>query len=147
MVSATRAAVSGLKIASRVVAAAASNIANARNGSRPEDVEIQPSDPGRKSGGGPESPESDGYRPLRVTQESLSGGGVRARYDAITPSHVLVVDPDDPLADADGVVARPNVSFATELLNMGLAKRAYQASLKVIETEDRMVGNLLDSPT
>lgn len=59
----------------------------------------------------------------------------------------MVFDPADPAADAEGRVARPNVDLAREMLNLGVAQRAYEASLRVIETEDELAGALLDSPT
>lgn len=86
-----------------------------------------------------------GYNPLEVTQESVEGGGVRARYRMAGTTHVVAFDPSDANANEDGLVARPNVDLATEMVNMGLAQRAYEASLKVIETEDEMAGSLLDS--
>ena len=144
MVSATRTATSGLKAASRVVAAVASNVANLRTTSPPEDVDISPSGQSRKTGNGQQDTV---YRPLRVEQEALEGGGVSARYGLVDPSHVTVFDPGDPNANEEGLVAQPNVDPAREMLNLGLAQRAYEASLKVIETEDEMSGSLLDSPT
>ncbi len=146
MVSATRSASSGLRAASRWVATASANIANAGNSARPEDIEVQAVSSGRRTGRRDARPDSGGYVPVRVEQESLEGGGVRARIGAIAPSHVLVVDPGDPLADEDGLVARPNVDIEGELVNVMRARRAYQSSLKVIETEDEMMGSLLDNP-
>ena len=87
-----------------------------------------------------------GYTPVRVDQESLEGGGVRARIGAIVPSHLLVFDPTDPWADDEGIVARPNVDIEGELVGVMRARRAYQLSLKVIETEDEMMGSLVDNP-
>ena len=74
------------------------------------------------------------------------GGGVRARIGAIVPSHVLVVEPGEPLADDDGLVARPNGDIEGEVVAVMRARRAYEVSLKVIETEDEMMGSLLDNP-
>ncbi len=53
----------------------------------------------------------------------------------------------DPAANQEGLVARPNVDTEAELLNVSRARRAYQSSLKVIETEDEMAGGLIDNPT
>ncbi len=145
MLSATRSATSALRSASRVVAAASANIANARVSAKPEEVEAV--SPGRRTGQHDAPPDSGGYAPVRVEQESLEGGGVRATIGAIAPSHLLVLDPGDPLADDDGLVARPNVDIEGELVAVMRARRAYEVSLKVIETEDEMMGSLLDNPT
>ena len=57
-----------------------------------------------------------------------------------------MVDPADPLVNDDGIVARPNVDIEGELVSVMRARRAYELSLKVIETEDEMMGSLLDNP-
>ena len=146
MVTATRSAVSALRSASRVVAVASANIANIGTSTKPEDVEVQAVSTGRQTGRQDARPDTGGYTPVRVDQESLEGGGVRARIGAIVPSHLLVVDPNDPLADEEGLVARPNVDIESELVGVMRARRAYQLSLKVIETEDEMMGSLIDNP-
>ncbi len=146
MVSATRSATSAMRSASRVVAVASANIANIGTSAKPEDVEVQAVSSGRRMGRHDAQPDSGGYAPVRVEQESLEGGGVRATIGAIVPSHLLVADPTDPLADEDGLVAWPNVDIEGELVAVMRARRAYQLSLKVIETEDEMMGSLVDNP-
>ena len=146
MVSATRSAVSAMRSASRVVAVASANIANIGTSAKPEDVEVQAIPTGRQMSRRDAQPDSGGYVPVRVEQQSLEGGGVRATIGAIVPSHLLVMDPADPLADDDGIVARPNVDIEGELVAVMRARRAYELSLKVIETEDEMMGSLLDNP-
>lgn len=148
MVSVSRASgrsYNGLKAASMVVAAAASNIAAIGATATLEDAKIQPVEPGQKPGEQPNGQGRDGYRPLRVVQESLADGGVSARYGAISPAYVVAFNPADVNADGDGLVAMPNVDLAGELINLGVAQRAYEASLKVIEVEEEMSGSLLDA--
>ncbi len=145
MVSATRSAASAMRSASRVVAASA-KIANARASARPEDVEVRAVSTGRQTGRDDGQPGSGGYVPVHVVQESLEGGGVRATIGAIAPSHLLIADPGDPLADGDGIVARPDVELEVELVNVMRARRAYESSLKVIATEDGTTGSLIDNP-
>ena len=140
MVSATRSATSAMRSASRVVAASA-NIANARASARPEDVEVGAVSTGRRTGRDDGQPGSGGYVPVHVVQESLEGGGVRATVGAIAPSHLLIVDPDGPLADEDGIF-----DIEGELMNVMRARRAYESSLKVNGTEDETTGSLIDNP-
>ena len=71
---------------------------------------------------------------------------VGIHFDSVRPEIALVVDPADPLANDDGIVARPNVDIEGELVSVMRARRAYELSLKVIETEDEMMGSLLDNP-
>ncbi len=144
MVSATRSANSALRSTSRVVAVASANIANARTSVRPEDVEVQAVSAGRWTGEQDPEPDTGGYAPVRVVRNSLEGGGDRARFGAIAPSHLLVSVPGVPLADEDGLGARPNVEG--ELVAVMRARRAYESILKVIETEDEMTGSLINDP-
>jgi flagellar basal-body rod protein FlgC len=44
----------------------------------------------------------------------------------------VVYDPDNPLADGDGYVTRPVVDMASEMTNMLVASRLYQANLSVM---------------
>jgi flagellar basal body rod protein FlgC len=57
---------------------------------------------------------------------------------------VIVYDPADLLADNDGLVARPNVDYATEFSNMNQAEQAHKENLKTIATENAMIGALLN---
>ena len=148
MVSVSRASgrsYNGLKAASMVVAVAALNIAGVSVTESLEDAKIQPVEPGQKPGEQPNGQGQDGYRPLRVLQESPAGGGVGARYGANSPAYVAAFNPADLNANEDGLLAMPNVDVAGELINLGLAQRAYEASLKVIEVEEEMSGSLLDA--
>lgn len=44
----------------------------------------------------------------------------------------VVYDPENPLADADGYVTRPVVDLSSEMTNMLVATRLYQANLSVM---------------
>lgn len=144
MFGAIQTAVSGLQASAKRVQASASNIANARDSIRMSDARIDPVQappPANGNGGG------SVYEPVTVQQESVEGGGTRASYVPINPPHVAVYAPDDPKANADGMVARPNVDYATEMVNMMQAKTAYSANVKTIQTENEMIGALLDKET
>ncbi len=146
MVSVIRSATSAMRSASRVVGVASANIANAGTSALPEDVVVQAISADQQMGRHDAQPDSGGYVPVRVEQESLEGGGVRATIGAIAPSHLLVLDPSDPLANDDGYVVRPNVDIESDLVAVMHARRAYESSLKAIETEDEMMGSLVDNP-
>lgn len=137
-------AVSGLQASAKRVQASASNIANARDSIAMKDARIDPVQmaPAVGPNGG-----NNVYEPITVQQESVEGGGTRASFVPINPPHVAVYAPDDPLADSQGMVARPNVDMATELVNMRQAETAYRANVKTIQTENEMLGALLDKET
>lgn len=85
-----------------------------------------------------------GWPPSPVHMLNQKFRFVGIHFDSVRLEIALVVDPADPLANDDGIVARPNVDI--ELVSVMRARRAYELSLKVIETEDEMMGSLLDNP-
>ena len=64
----------GLKAASMSVGAAAANIAGIGASQSLEDAQIQAIEPGQKPGDQSRGQGQDGYRPVRVLQESLANG-------------------------------------------------------------------------
>jgi flagellar basal-body rod protein FlgC len=46
---------------------------------------------------------------------------------------VVVHDPDNPLADTDGNVRRPDIDLGAQMAQMMMAQRAYQANLSVVD--------------
>lgn len=120
--------VSGLQAQSKRLAVSADNVANLRTVGRPGVTE------GKDAA----------YVPRQVQQTSVAGGGVRAETRPVDPSSVPAYQPDSPMADAEGMVAAPNVSLEKELVEQMLAKRVYQANASVIRTQDEMLGTLLD---
>jgi flagellar basal-body rod protein FlgC len=71
-----------------------------------------------------------------LTEQIVAGGSgvavreVREREGDPT----RVQDPAHPLADEAGYVTMPHVDLSTEMTNLMIANRTYQANLKVIET-------------
>ena len=139
-----RPAITGLKAAATSLAVSASNIVNMRDSGNLANAQVSAADRVRQNAGQPK-PTEDLYRPLRTDNVTIAGGGVRAVVQQTDPPHVAEYDPSDPNADEDGLVARPNVDLAAELVSMRQAKTMYSANLKVIRTADDMMGALLDS--
>ena len=62
-------------------------------------------------------------------------GGVQVAGVVQDPSPLRMVhDPANPLANAEGYVAMPNVNVVDETVNMISASRSYQANVEVINT-------------
>ncbi len=55
----------------------------------------------------------------------------------------LVSDPGHPDANADGIVAYPNVDMSTEMINGLVAVRAYEANVTAIEATKSIVASTL----
>ena len=90
------------------------------------------------------SSRSTGYTPSRVIQTAQPGGGTRADAIPVNPPTTPSYEPDNPAADDAGMVRRPNVALEAELVEQTLARRAFEANLKVVETADRVTRATLD---
>ena len=95
-------AASGLKAAGTKLAATASNIANvSTTGSVPDAAH----------------PVSTVYKPLTVSLTPQTGGGVSAQVNADPNGYSLSYDPTSPDANAQGLIAAPNVDLTREIVN------------------------------
>lgn len=125
-------ALSGMTAQTRRLDASASNVANVRS-----------------TGAVPAADRTTGdqraaYQPLAVAQTDANPG-TRATFTPITPAYLQEYAPDDSAANADGMVAAPNVDLARERVNQMAASRAYGANVAVVRTQDEMLKSLLDS--
>jgi len=85
------------------------------------------------------------FQPVRAEQISIEPAGVRVVARPVNPPSVREFQPSASDANSDGTVARPNVSLEREFTDLAQAQRAYEASLKMADTVDRMLGTFLDS--
>ncbi|PLC52217.1 flagellar basal body rod protein FlgC [Pollutimonas nitritireducens] len=70
--------------------------------------------------------------------QSVGGVKVAAVVESGAPAR-MQYDPKNPLANADGYVAMPNVDVVAETVNMISASRSYQANVEVINTAKSMM--------
>jgi flagellar basal-body rod protein FlgC len=62
------------------------------------------------------------------------GNGVRVGgVELSSGDGVVTYDPSNPLADANGLVRRPNVDLVEQMTNLIIAQRAYSANVTVFE--------------
>src|SRR5262245_32241038 len=62
------------------------------------------------------------------------GGGVEAASVELgNPEGRVFYDPNNPLADKDGLVRRPDMDVGDQMTNLILAQRAYQLNLAVVD--------------
>ncbi|HYP85644.1 flagellar basal body rod protein FlgC [Variovorax sp.] len=85
-------------------------------------------------------PDGQPYRAKQVVfeldpsaQQDIGGVQVARVIDDPSPPR-MQYDPKNPLADADGYVAMPNVNVVEEMTNMISASRSYQANVEVLNT-------------
>ena len=126
-------AASGMAAAMTSLTASASNVANAGSA-------------GPVQGFTPVNAQNpaSAYQPAVVIETSMAGGGVSATVTRYSPNPMFSYDPTAPFADGQGMVAVPNVDFATEAVNQLSARVAFQANLKVFQAANRNLDTLLD---
>jgi flagellar basal-body rod protein FlgC len=134
-------AVSGMNAAAKRLDVAAANIVNAHDTAPPRKEPVKPV-------GGSVAAEGhdDGlYRPRRVHQSSVESGGTRAHVVEKEPTRRTDYAPDEPMANDEGLVDRPNVDVAAELVDTILAQRAYEAAIKALQARDEVLGTTIDA--
>ena len=69
-----------------------------------------------------------------VAQEAQDGNGAQVGGVAYGSAEgVLSYEPDNPLADAEGYVRRPDIDMGSQMAQMMMAQRSYQANLSVVD--------------
>ena len=84
------------------------------------------------------------YIPLRVDQTAQPDGGTVATVSAVSPAFVAQSDPTASFANADGLVAAPNVDLASQFVQLLTAKYAFAANAKVVQSYATTSRSLLD---
>lgn len=120
-------AISGLRAASKQMEVVGSNVVNA-----------QTTDAGN---GMP-------YRRIEAILKSqgdgITGVEIKELAEDTSDFRKILASPGDPRADADGFISMPNIDMATELINLNMASRAYQANAAMIKRYQKMVETSLD---
>ncbi len=114
---------SALTAQSQRMNVSASNMANADSVAGPDGLPYKAREVVFKMQPAPGQPYTQAVGGVRVAGVVESDAPPRLRYD-----------PKNPLADADGYVAMPNVDVVAETVNMISASRSYQANVEVINT-------------
>lgn len=109
--------------------ASASNIANASSSGSVPDA----------------SGNTTAYSPVKVQQSDVKGGGVSSRIVNAADPYVMSPDASSPDANADGMVAMPNVDMASELVNVMTARISYEASAKTLKVPNDLQKTALDA--
>ncbi len=120
-------AVSGLKAYGKQMEVVASNIANART---------------TDTGNG------EPYRRVDVvfkaTEDGVGGVEISDLVKDMSDFQKILANPGDPRADANGYISTPNVKMPTELINLNIASRAYQANAAILKRYQKMVETSLE---
>ena len=69
-----------------------------------------------------------------VAQEAQDGNGAQVGGIAYGSAEgVLSYEPDNPMADTEGYVRRPDIDLGSQMAQLMMAQRAYQANLSVVD--------------
>jgi flagellar basal-body rod protein FlgC len=71
-------------------------------------------------------------------------GGVRVSGVAVgDPEGRMVFAPDDPLADENGYVRKPDIDMASQMSQLVMAQRGFQAQVQVVKNAQDVYGSAL----
>ena len=69
-----------------------------------------------------------------MAQEAQDGNGVEVGGIALGSAEgTLSYEPDNPMADTEGYVRRPDIDLGSQMAQMIMAQRSYQANLSVVD--------------
>jgi flagellar basal-body rod protein FlgC len=69
-----------------------------------------------------------------LAQEARDGNGAQVGGIALGSAEgALAYEPDHPLADTEGYVRRPDIDLGSQMAQLMMAQRAYQANLSVVD--------------
>jgi flagellar basal-body rod protein FlgC len=69
-----------------------------------------------------------------IAQEALDGNGAQVGGIAYGSAEGrLTYEPDNPMADTEGYVRRPDIDLGSQMAQMMMAQRSYQANLAVVD--------------
>jgi len=120
-------AVSGMQAQNKSLAAIYANVANART---------------TDAGGQPYRRVEAIFRPQDAGDPL--GGVMVEKIAQDTSPFPEIFDPGHPDADPNGYVKMPNVSLPTEMINLTIATRAYQANAAVLKRYQQIVDTALE---
>jgi len=84
------------------------------------------------------------YTPQHVEQLETAGDGTAAVVSDVSPGYVSTFDPSAPFADANGMVASPNVNLANEAVQQLISRYTFVMNAVVARTYEQMMKSLLD---
>lgn len=130
---------SGISAASKRVDVASSNIVNAFDTGPAPSASPPPVGPSEAARA------YSVFQPHDVVQTATADGGTQADVVDRKPASKPAYSPDDPNANKDGLVSRPNVDVASEFVNIIFAQRAYEASIKAQTARDNALGTIINA--
>jgi flagellar basal-body rod protein FlgC len=78
----------------------------------------------------------DAFQARYIRAQSLQNGGVQVEAAVLSGNTTgrMVYEPDNPIADAKGYVRYPDIDLGSQMTQLIMAQRAYQANLNTISS-------------
>lgn len=90
------------------------------------------------------STSEDAFQTQMLMVRSSAGGGVEVAGMALSdPAGRVISDPDNPLADADGNVRAPELDLSSQMTQLVMAQRGFQASVQVTKDAQDLYSSAL----
>ncbi|GAA4377037.1 flagellar basal body rod protein FlgC [Nocardioides caricicola] len=90
------------------------------------------------------STDQDAFQAQMLIMRESQGGGVEVAGIAVSdPAGRLVSDPSNPLADADGYVRAPEMDLSSQMTQLVMAQRGFQAAAQVTKDAQETYGSAL----
>lgn len=90
------------------------------------------------------STDQDAFQAQMPIVRSSAGGGVEITGIALSdPEGRMVSDPNHPLADADGYIRMPETDMSSQMTQLIMAQRGFQASVQVTKNAQETYASAL----
>ncbi|WP_243056479.1 flagellar basal body rod protein FlgC [Nocardioides sp. SR21] len=90
------------------------------------------------------STDQDAFQAQMLIMRASQDGGVEVAGLAVSdPAGRLVSDPSNPLADADGYVRAPEMDLSSQMTQLVMAQRGFQAAAQVTKDAQETYGAAL----
>lgn len=84
------------------------------------------------------------FQPQEAVQKTLNEGGVQVSLQPVTPAFVPVFQPENMIADKNGIVNYPNINQEKQIADGINARYDFKANLRSLKTEEQTSRALLD---
>jgi len=81
----------------------------------------------------------------KFSTDDLKVSDARAKvYSSPNSKFKVIYDPSHPDADADGYVQMPDINLVTEMVNMMVASRAFEANVTAVSATKEMISDAME---
>jgi flagellar basal-body rod protein FlgC len=132
---------SGFQAADARLGARASNLANIQS------TGPLPADPAAPNAANTQAGKRQAYQAVEPVTQSVSGGGVKTLLQPTSPAFIQQYAPDSTDANAQGLVAAPNIDLTAQITGSILDSAYAKLNASVIRTSDEVLQTAINLKT